>query len=170
MSHGRSTSSGGYWASHAHHLLPSIMQVRSAFMAFQSQNGLLDDFGLACASAAILGRQLTLSERAQGAKMVAAEGSEGHYTFSTWTTFIAAVLMQSDQNQILRKMFRQLDRSCTGRISRNEWLLAVDHTLPWVSAAKASDAFDMLLPHGAAALAGSTFVCCMLQSVPSSTS
>lgn len=88
---------------------------------------------------------------------------EGRFTLSHWATFISAIVQQSDRNQTLRQMFRQLDRSSTGRISRNDWIHAVKHSMPRTAAAKASDAFDMLLRNGTEALDSATFVSCMLQ-------
>lgn len=73
--------------------------------------------------------------------------------------------MRADQHHTLRKMFRQLDHTCTGRISRDDWLRAVRSAAPGISAAKASDAFEMLLAKGQRNLDCAAFVSCMLESV-----
>lgn len=62
-------------------------------------------------------------------------------------------------------MFRRMDNKCSGRITRDDWMEAVSSGMPRISAAKASDAFEMLLARGQPALDCAAFVSCMLESV-----
>lgn len=169
-------------------LFPSQMQLRRAFTTFQSPHGTLDEFGLRCAATAVLGRQLTAvgsvhwydrlagphclllfcslqSERARADTAARAEGMEHGLTLQAWIDFISPVVMRSDKHHILRSMFRRMDKKCSGRISRDDWMEAVRVGMPRISAAKASDAFEMLLVSGQADLDCSEFVSCMLESV-----
>jgi Ca2+-binding EF-hand superfamily protein len=61
-----------------------------------------------------------------------------------WTEFVEALMIRSESWQRMRSMFRVMDRDVKGRITREDWHIAVAATAPRVSRTIAGDAFDAL--------------------------